>query len=103
MKLIDLIKENPDLPIYAWVDSDIIGGDGCRWLGEFGDAKIKDFAKVLPYKNDNYDLVFKDDTDDYLNYLCETKGYTENYAKDIINGLYYEKAIFVCVDLPTDI
>lgn len=101
MKLIDLIKENPELDVFAWVNYEVVGGDYCSWLGQFNEAQIREFAKVEPYTIEDYGLIFKDDYEDYLNYLCDTKGYTEKYAREVIESLYYEKAIFVDVGLPT--
>lgn len=39
--LLDLIKENPELPILPMVDSEVVGDDSYTWwLGEWGKAEI---------------------------------------------------------------
>ena len=36
--LLELVKQNPDLPILPMVDSEIVGDDGyCRWMGSWGE------------------------------------------------------------------
>ena len=39
--LLNLIKENPDLPIVPMVASEIVADDSCSyWLGDWGTAKL---------------------------------------------------------------
>ena len=68
-ELIKLISENPDLPIFAWVDAEIVGDGFGWWSGEFGKAEIKKYAKVEPYGYYERDYIFKDDYEEYLEYL----------------------------------
>ena len=42
--LLDLIKENPELPIICMVDSDIIGDDYGRWMAQIGWSEVGEFA-----------------------------------------------------------
>lgn len=113
--LIELIKENPDLPIFAWVDYEIVGGDCNRWLGKLGCAEIKEYANIEPYGYLGMTMVFKDDGEDYLMHLYENELPTYDEYKDLsgeeiekvadsmIDKLEYKKAIFVNVDLPDNI
>lgn len=107
-ELIELITNNPDLPIFAWVDSDVVCDDSCgKWLGRFGSAEIKEYAKVKAYGYNEQTMVFKDEIDEYFNCLIEEK-YFEiepdekaiELANKEIGKLKYKKAIFVNVDLP---
>lgn len=44
-KLIELATENPNLPIIAMVDGEVVGGDEyARWLGSFGEAKLGEYT-----------------------------------------------------------
>lgn len=90
-EFIDLIKDNPDLPIYAYVDGEICCGDESRWhLGEFGHSQLAtilvydDFERVYDdkedFKEDYYDrheYEWSDLTDDEieqtLNSVCESQ------------------------------
>lgn len=110
--LIELIKENPDLPIFAWVDSDVVPDDGySRWIGQLGLAIVREYSNVNPYGCNERTTVFKDDSKEYHDwlvedYMYETKADEEEAIKVagiLIEKLNYKKAIFVDVDLPNNI
>lgn len=65
--LLDLIKENPELPIICMVESDIIGDDYGRWMAQIGWSEVGEFA--------SYNERFYDDreefTEDYYNHNDE--------------------------------
>lgn len=102
-ELVDLISENPELPIFAWVDGEICEDNCGYWLGQFGSASIREYAKVKTYDWYEKNYVFKDDYEDYLNYLLnENENLTEKEAIDQILNLDYKKAIFVYVNTPNN-
>lgn len=130
-KLIELAKENPDLPIIAMVDGEIVGGDDyARWLGIFGEAKLGEYTL--------YDDRFIDDRDEFTeryydrndDILCEKFKYDPRICEySVKRGQYtqaqyeenekheaelnkhlaevaekmFKKAIIVYIDLPDDI
>lgn len=101
-ELIDLISKNPELPIFAWVNGEICEDSCSYWLGQFGDGSIREYAKVKTYDWYEKNYVFKDDYEDYLNYLLnENENLTEEDAIKQILNLDYKRAIFVCVDIPS--
>lgn len=99
-ELLKLVAENPDLEVLAWVDSEIVADDGySRQLGELGDACIREYSEQEMY-GDYKQFVYKDDTEDFEDFLhCE--GLTEEEVAEHIKNLKWKKAIFVNVDLPT--
>lgn len=106
-ELIELIKNNPDLPIYAWVDAEICGDGYGYWLGKFGRAYIKEYAKVEPYNYYGKDYIFKDDHEEYYEWLINKEHYLNMKLYDAdreithhINNLDYKKAIFVYIETP---
>lgn len=98
-ELLKLVAENPDLKVLAWVDSEIVADDGYgRWLGELGDARIQEYSEQ-EMSGDYKQFVYKDDTEDFEDFLlCE--GLTEEEVAEHIRNLEWKKAIFVNVDLP---
>lgn len=109
-ELLKLVQANPDLPIIAYVNSEIVGGDCYYWLGEFTNVSIREYAKVEPYNYYEMNIVWKDDYTEYMEYLMEQEEWAdlsneeaENKALDIINNLEYTKVICVYVDLPNHI
>lgn len=90
-EFIDLIKDNPDLPIYAYVDGEICCGDEFRWyLGEFGHSQLAtilvsdDFERVYDdkeeFKEDYYDRhddefadLTNDEIEQTLTSICESQ------------------------------
>lgn len=106
-EILKLIEENKDLPIYAWVDSDVVSDD-CygRWLGKITGADIQEIAFVEPWGWSDNNIVTKDDEDEYFDYICEnapdtvTEENVEEYARAVIKELDYKKHIVLYVDTP---
>lgn len=104
-ELIKLISDNPDLPIFAWVDAEICGDSYGYWLGKFSSAEIREYAELdFTYGYHDTNWVFKDDTEELIEYLVNLPKYVEltdeeanNKAEEFINNLEYKKAIFVWV------
>ena len=101
-ELIELINNNPDLPMFAWVDGEICSDNCGYWLGQFGNAAIREYAKVETYDWFGRDYIFKDEPEDYIEYLLnEDEDLTESEAEAIVENLDYKKAIFVYVNTPS--
>lgn len=45
-ELLKLVAENPDLPIVAMVDWEVVGDDGGRWLGHFSRVELGELSGV---------------------------------------------------------
>lgn len=105
-ELIQLISDNPDLPIFAWVNGEVCEDDSCYWLGKFDSASIREYAELgFSYGWHETNWVFKDETEDLEDYLLNTTEYLElsdseadKKLEDFLNSLEYKKAIFVFVD-----
>lgn len=99
-ELFTLIKDNPDLPIVAWVDSEIVGEDGYRrWIGSWGCSYIIEYIMVEMY-NDYPEMVEKGDTEKYEEFLYDTTDMSEQEIQDYINNAPWIKAIAVDINLP---
>lgn len=99
-ELFKLIRENPDLPIVCWVDSDIVAdNDIGRWQGSFGRCHIIEYINVEMY-NDYIEMVYKDDTEDYEEFLRDTSEMTDEEIEKYIKSIQWIKAIAVNIDLP---
>jgi hypothetical protein len=103
--LIELVKDNPDLPIFAWVYWEVVQDDCYSWLGKFNRAEVREYAVVEPYGYNDQTMVFKDDYEDYLQSLIDNdlEDKTEEELEEQINKLDFKKAIFVDVGLPDNI
>ena len=106
-ELLELVKNNPELPVLAWVNAELCGDGFGYWLGKFKGASIKEYAEVEPFGYNDMNMVFKDDTEDYYDYLINSEPYKKMTDYDankqvthLINNLDYKKAIFVYVDMP---
>ena len=99
-QLFELIRDNPDLPIVAYVDSDIVADDGYgRWLASFGSSGIIEYIMVEMY-NDYPEMVEKDDTERYEEFLYDCTEMTEEEIQEHIKNIEWIKAIAVNIDLP---
>nr|DAU67719.1 MAG TPA: hypothetical protein [Caudoviricetes sp.] len=104
-ELIELINNNSDLPIFAWVDGKVCEESWGYWLGQFGNATIREYAKVESYGSGMYGMVyvFKDEPEDFIEYLLtRNEDMTDKEAERYVQRLNYKKAIFVYVNTPSN-
>jgi hypothetical protein len=128
-KLLELINENPELPIICMVDSEIVSDDYGRWMAQIGRSEIGEFATY----NDRFYDDREEFTEDYYDYneenLDERFGYNpcmsyphayKRYPKadieankqaearlneylDEVADRTFTKAILVYIDTPDEI
>ena len=128
-KFIQLVKENPELPIVPMVDSDVVCDDYGYWVGSFGRCSVGEYALFYErYFDDRED--FKEFYYDYHDdELCERFGYNpminqftvaqnkytdldfeinsfnEKRLKEYLDKVadeYFTKAIIVYIGLPKE-
>lgn len=130
-KLVQLVKENPELPVIAMVHYDIVGDDiYSRWLGQFGYVKVgeytlygdryfddrEEFKEQYYNQNDEW-LSEKFNYDPRINEFtvgfgrCTQKELEENSQRekelekylDEVADKMFKRAIIVNIDLPDDL
>lgn len=111
-----LIGENPDLPVLAKVNGEVVWDDSYAWwLGSIGIAELGEYV--------TYNERFYDDKDDFCedyfindeDEICDKFGFedactlspenkklVDDYLMKIADKIF-EKAIFVWVGLPDDV
>lgn len=115
---LELIMNNPDLPIFAWVDGEICPESWGYWLGKITKAKIGEIANLdLPEGmhcyNFNYDditYIIKNENDEEIyEILINDERFAnlsdeeaEKQVKEIMDSFDYKKAIFVYVETAPD-
>lgn len=110
-EVLQVLNENPDLPVYAWVNSEVCEDEG-MWAGQVHHADVREFTKVpFEYGWCGTDWVFKDEQEEAIEYLINTEEYfemfpsndremtekAEAYAKNYLDSLEYTKAIFIWI------
>ena len=102
-KLFRLVRENPELPVVAMVDSEIVADDGYnRWLGVWGCSYIGEYLIGEEH------LFFREDDDPSEVDRVLSERYGDDYYADMTGkqeaeayaGLLWIKAIIVNIDLP---
>lgn len=75
-QLLQLIKDNPDLPVVPMVDGEVVGDDSSQyWLGHWGRAEVTEY-----YCGRERVHFIDDDEEDVLNdlegckYSCDSQG-----------------------------
>lgn len=63
-KILELVKENPDLPIIPMVDVEIVADD-CHtwWMGAWGESKVTEYyngREYVHFKDDDQEDVLTD-------------------------------------------
>ena len=129
-EFLKLVAENPDLPIFGFVDSDVVADDGGRWLSSFGHAYVGEIAVYGERYFDDRESFKEEYYDDQAEELCERFGYDpciHDYARqrgectaeqvaaneeaekaldkylDGIADKYFRKAILVNVNTPDEL
>lgn len=100
-KLLELVKENPDLPIVPMVESEVVCDDGyCRWLGSVGSVGVGEYAlfgeRFYEERDDLKDAYYCNNTEIFENMSEEeVKLKLEELTKDM-----WTKAIIINIDTP---
>ena len=105
-EVIELIENNKDLPIYAYVATEVVGDDmsSYYWLGKVKSARIGSIAFVEPFGYDERTFVEKSDLEEYEEYLIDSLPSNFNndlidiYIKDEINKLEFKDVILLHID-----
>lgn len=102
--LLELIKENPELPIVPMVDAEIVGDDYGRWSGTWGIAEVDRY--VVADNGWESRIIFESDGDvlealeKYLtNDEFEKLPDDEAEWQKVYDGLPWIKAIIVNIDV----
>lgn len=77
-EIIKLIEENPELPVVAMVDSEVVAEDGGYWLGKWGRCRVTEY-----YVGREYIHFRDDDEEDVLNDLVGCKYGHDSQGQDI--------------------
>ena len=101
LELLKLMVENPELPVVAMVDSEIVADDGfMRWKGAWGSASLSEYIT-------GDDRIYFRDDDDIEEALAGMLGCdawdgfeTEEEAEKAYVALPWVKCIAVDIDLP---
>jgi hypothetical protein len=105
--LLNLIKENPELPIMPMVSTECVGGDDFSyWAAEWGKASIEEYwvdednEGRIYYKSSSYDdLVDKIMDEREIDFDLDPEANDlEEFAKGIVNKYEWTKAIFVKIN-----
>ena len=108
-EIINLINENRGLPIYAYVDGEVVNHTyaPCRWLGRVSSDRAAELAMIEePYGWYDSTIVDKEDTEDYLQYLLDYHDEWDKLgneealrlANEEINKLDFKKVILLNID-----
>lgn len=101
--LINLIKQNPDLPIVPMVEYDVVDDDYGTWMGKWGQARVDEYLLI---SNNEYvvgTVYFKSDEDIegvLYRYFSEDEyeRMTDGEALDKYEKLPWIKAIIVDIN-----
>ena len=105
-EIINLIIENKDLPIYAYVATEVVEDTDniCYWLGKATSARISEICFVEPFGSNDQSFFERSDYVDYVEYLCEKRNIDDfdeesidNIIKEVLN-LNYQKVILLCIN-----
>lgn len=103
--LLQLIKDNPELPVIPMVDAEVVSGDEYgHWMASFGKCEVKEFA-IDEWYGDGV-VRYRDNPgaeEDLIEAIAECKygGTDEDYekAREEAEKLW-TKAIIAYIELP---
>jgi hypothetical protein len=88
-ELRQLVTDNPGLPVYAWVDTDVVGGDGySKWWGDVTRARLAKVTHCTAGRSDEESDVWEwGDKDDLAQYIVEgPTGYLDGKWAYVYDG-----------------
>lgn len=91
-ELIELVTQNPDLPIVAMVNGEVCWDDGCYWMARFSSASIEMVGLIGERWYDDKDSFTEAYYDKYADELCEKFNYDPRCcAINVDRGLYTQE------------
>lgn len=111
--LLNLVKENPDLPVVPMVDYEVVPEDAGRWMGSFGHCYVGEYTCFNDRFYDDRDDFEEDYYDRNQEELNEMFGYNPKKIDEVatkqldeylhkVSDEYFTKAIIVNIDLPEE-
>ena len=100
--LIQLMDENPDLPVIPMVGQDIVADCDDEWIANFGKAEIRKicmYEEAIIFYDENL-LKIAEALDFYRDFLGVC-GETGKLTKEAIDSLDWLEVIIVHVETPT--
>lgn len=98
-ELLELIEQNPDLPILPMVDSEIVSDDYCAyWAASWGKARIDSYCF------DNERIWFlSDDKYEIFDGVCSlptglSEEQEEKFIENVVSSLSWRKAVIVNIE-----
>ena len=100
--LIELINENPDLPVITMVDSEVVSDDSYgRWYSSIGSSHVDEYVVYEKLHSDKSNIIYKDDIDEIVEDLMErNEALTDEQAEKMAQDHNWKKAIFLNIELP---
>lgn len=101
-QLLDLMKENPHLPVVPMVDYEVVADDGCcYWMGSWGNARVDLYLTAKER------ILFKGQDDSYdvlLHFMDSDKvdNMTMEEMDKACDELPWKKAIVVYIETPEE-
>lgn len=99
--LLELIKENPDLPIAPMVSGEIAGDDCGYWMADLGYARVDEY--LICNKSDYLALRSDEDVFDTLERYLDGEKFDalpedEDACREVYDNLPWTKAIIVWIE-----
>lgn len=105
-KFIELVKENPDLPIKTFISGECHDEDACWFAGDIYRCEVTEIAEYQPTYADASRYYTKEDIDEIIEDMFEriaddyedlSNEEIEKIAKEKAEGLEWQKVILVYV------
>ena len=100
--LVELINENPELPVITMVDAEIVCDDSYgRWYSSIGCSRVDEYVIYKKLYCDTKNIIYKSDIIEIEEDLQERdEELTDEQAKEKALSLDWKRAIFLNIDLP---
>lgn len=104
-KLIELIKENPDLPVIPMVDYEVVGDDSSTyWMGQWGRCEVTEYYngwERIHFRDDDEENIINDLAEG-MGWGCDREGrdiydLTDEEWNELVKSIPWTKAIVVYI------
>ena len=99
---LDLVQQNPDLPVIPLVDTDVVYSDEYNsWIGSITSSEIKEFTMYESSHSNGASMVFRDEKKRIAEDLMDRyPDISEQDAMERADNMEWNEAIILNIGLP---
>ncbi len=102
VEFLELVQQNPDLPVIPLVDSDVVLGDYySSWIGSLCSSEIREYIMYKCSYSDGPSMFFRNDKERIvMDILDKNPEISDHEAEEKADNMDWQEAIILSIGLP---